>query len=206
MSLQNESLNFELFTKLPSPPSSSLLTPFVAVSPLVRPLAAHTPRPGQNRLLRPGIAPNRSLLASRAAATRPVASPRDTPPNAVAALDVGAARVAAPLPTLLLKPSSPFHDANFDFPSSARHFPEPNPPLRRSERASSPAMVVAAPAPTEPLLCPYSAQISTPTTLSSSFRSLLARPPPSRLAIAPPGAPPPRHCGLNSELHAEPPP
>jgi len=115
-------------------------------------------------------------------------------------------RVAAPLPSPALKPSSPVHDANFDFPSSARHFPEPNPPLRRSERASSPAMVVDAPAPAEPLLCPYSAQISTPTTLSSSFRSLLARPPPPRLAIAPPGAPPPRHCGLNSELHAEPPP
>ena len=87
MSLQNESLNFELFTKLPSPPSS-LLTPFVAVSPLVRPLAAHAPRPGQNRLVRPGIAPNRSLLASRAAATRPASSLRDTQPNTVAALDV----------------------------------------------------------------------------------------------------------------------
>ena len=118
--------------------------------------------PDQTRLRAPGITPNRSLLASRAAATRPVASLRETPPNAVAALDVGATRVAAPLPARPLKPSSPFHDANFDFPSSARHFPEPNPPLRRSERASPPAMVAAAPAPAEPLLRPYSAQIGTP--------------------------------------------
>ena len=119
MSLQNESLNFELFTKLPSPPSSSLLTPFVAVSPPARPLAAHAPCLGQNRLLRPwyrskplppGIA--RSCHAPRGLSARHAAERRHRS-------RCSCPRVAVPLLSPLLKLSSSVHDAKPEFASSS---------------------------------------------------------------------------------------
>ena len=45
-----------------------------------------------------------------------VAPPRDKPPNAIATLDVGATRVAAPLPS---PPFQSSYEANSDFPSSS---------------------------------------------------------------------------------------
>ena len=71
MSLQTGVLNFALFTKLPSPHFPSL---FLAVTAFAAGVGhASRPRraPGQTTSRVLGFARNRSLLASRAAATRP---------------------------------------------------------------------------------------------------------------------------------------
>ena len=134
-------MNFVLFTELPSPPSPSLCPCAGAAS-----WSATHRAPCQTHPRRPWFRRNQPTWLLLRATRAPPSSA-----HVVRRLDVGAEpRVVVPLPLPPLKPSSPIHDANFDFPSSARHFPEPNPPLRRSERASLPTMVAAAPAPAKP--------------------------------------------------------
>ena len=56
MSFQTGILNFELITVLPSPSSSTRLTPFIAVSPPARPLAIPRVAPPAKPVLRaPGF-------------------------------------------------------------------------------------------------------------------------------------------------------
>ena len=135
MSFQTGILNFELITVLPSPSSSTRLTPFIAVSPPARPLAI------------PRVAPRPNLSSAPLVSTKPasLAPPtRDTPSNVVVSpspLSTSEPRVAAPLSSPPLELSSSVHDANSEFASSSPRARARARALPCSGAVSPPAMV-----------------------------------------------------------------